>query len=169
MNLFLTGGVLLSLAVLSAVPALAQEAGPVAQADTVSIFGHEYSVIPFQMEQPSLPWQDVKSCLPDSLKTPSLKPMTDGQVLQELEGRQTEAEERYGKLLEEASAVYAKAHPSLKLEAVEYRVASDSLKQSNPPSALYKAACENLALTYLHDMLYAKITPPPAPGGMPEP
>jgi hypothetical protein len=91
-------------------------------------------------------------------------------ILDQLESMQTDAEAQFEKLLEDASAIYAKAHPGLKLETVEYRVAAGALKQSNPPTDLYKAACKSLALTYAHDMIYAKITPPPpAPGKMDNP
>jgi hypothetical protein len=58
-----------------AVPAYAQEAKPQEEPETLSIYGRDFSVTPFQMAQPSLPWGDVKSCLPQELHDAPVKPI----------------------------------------------------------------------------------------------
>jgi hypothetical protein len=140
-----------------------------APAENIAVMGKDYSVVPFDMEQPSLSWKEVRPCLPASIAEAPPQPVNDAETLELLGKMQAEAEARYEALMTPAVDNYTKTHPKLKPEDAEFRVISEGLKKSDPPGEFYKAACAYLALTYLHDMLYAKITPPPAPGGMPEP
>jgi hypothetical protein len=137
--------------------------------EQITVVGRTFTVTPFQMEQPSLPWKQVKSCLPETLKQAPAQPMSDEDILGVLESLQADAETSYEALLIPAINDYTARNPRMSDEQIEFNVVADALKPSDKPGKLYQAACESLALTYLHDMLYAKMTPPPAPGTMPSP